>query len=91
MGEVPADPSARAAAAGSGTVVLRHRLAARPASPVICREGVLRLARYLVGRACRHLPDDARSERYREWTAELCVRESRGRRAVRAMAARKRL
>jgi hypothetical protein len=30
-----------------------------------------RLAEHLIRRACRHLPDDARDERYREWTAEL--------------------
>jgi hypothetical protein len=32
---------------------------------------VQRLAEYLIGRACRRLPGDARDERYREWTAEL--------------------
>jgi hypothetical protein len=31
----------------------------------------LRLAEYLIGRACRRLPGDARDERCREWTAEL--------------------
>jgi hypothetical protein len=30
-----------------------------------------RIAEHLVRRACRHLPDDTRDERYREWTAEL--------------------
>ncbi|HEX3921249.1 MAG TPA: hypothetical protein VHY31_03090 [Streptosporangiaceae bacterium] len=30
-----------------------------------------RLAEYLIGRACRRLPGEARDERYREWTAEL--------------------
>jgi hypothetical protein len=28
-------------------------------------------AERLIRRACRHLPDDARDERYREWAAEL--------------------
>ncbi len=32
---------------------------------------VQRLAEYLIRRACRHLPDDTRDERYQEWTAEL--------------------
>jgi hypothetical protein len=32
---------------------------------------LLRLGEYLVGRACRGLPPDARAERYREWVAEL--------------------
>jgi hypothetical protein len=30
-----------------------------------------RLAERLIRRACRHLPDDMRDERYREWAAEL--------------------
>ncbi|HEX4060040.1 MAG TPA: hypothetical protein VHY58_03375 [Streptosporangiaceae bacterium] len=36
-------------------------------------QGLLRLAEYLVGRACRRLPARDRDERYREWTAELPV------------------
>ena len=32
---------------------------------------LLRLGEYLVGRACRQLPQDVREERYREWAAEL--------------------
>jgi hypothetical protein len=32
---------------------------------------LLRLGEYLVRRACRQLPQDAREERYREWAAEL--------------------
>jgi hypothetical protein len=32
---------------------------------------LLRLAEYLVGRACQQLPPDVRVERYREWAAEL--------------------
>jgi hypothetical protein len=32
---------------------------------------VLRLAEWLIGQACRGLPDPAADERYREWTAEL--------------------
>jgi hypothetical protein len=34
---------------------------------------LLRLGEYLVGRACRRLPQEVRAERYREWTAELPV------------------
>jgi hypothetical protein len=30
-----------------------------------------RIAEYLIHRACRHLPDDIRDERCREWTSEL--------------------
>jgi hypothetical protein len=30
-----------------------------------------RLAEYLIRRACHHLPEDIRDERYQEWTAEL--------------------
>jgi hypothetical protein len=32
---------------------------------------VQRIAEYLIRRACRHLPDDIRDERCREWTSEL--------------------
>jgi len=32
---------------------------------------LLRIGEYLVARACRHLPAEARDERYREWAAEL--------------------
>jgi DivIVA domain-containing protein len=32
---------------------------------------LLRVGEYLIGRACRHLPAEARDERYREWAAEL--------------------
>jgi hypothetical protein len=32
-----------------------------------------RLAGSLIRRACRHLPEDIRGERYREWTAELAA------------------
>jgi F-type H+-transporting ATPase subunit b len=32
---------------------------------------LLRIGEYLVGRACRRLPQDIREERYREWAAEL--------------------
>ncbi len=32
---------------------------------------LLRLAEWLIRRACRHLPDAIRDDRYREWTAEL--------------------
>ena len=32
---------------------------------------LLRIGEYLVGRACRRLPEDIRDERYREWAAEL--------------------
>jgi DivIVA domain-containing protein len=32
---------------------------------------LLRVGEYLIGRACRHLPAEARDERYREWVAEL--------------------
>ena len=32
---------------------------------------LLRIGEYLIGRACRHLPAEARDERYREWVAEL--------------------
>jgi hypothetical protein len=32
---------------------------------------LLRLGEYLVRRACQHLPQDTREERYREWAAEL--------------------
>jgi len=32
---------------------------------------VLRIAEWLIARACRRLPEDVRDERYREWTAEL--------------------
>jgi hypothetical protein len=35
------------------------------------RTVMMRLGRYLIRRACRYLPADARDERYREWTAEL--------------------
>jgi hypothetical protein len=31
----------------------------------------LRIGEYLIARACRHLPTEARDERYREWVAEL--------------------
>ena len=34
---------------------------------------LLRLGEYLVGQACQRLPQDAREERCREWTAELPV------------------
>lgn len=30
-----------------------------------------RLARWLISRACSHLPGETRDDRYREWTAEL--------------------
>ncbi len=32
---------------------------------------LLRIGEYLIARACRHLPSEARDERYREWVAEL--------------------
>jgi DivIVA domain-containing protein len=32
---------------------------------------LLRIGEYLIARACRHLPAEARDERYREWVAEL--------------------
>jgi DivIVA domain-containing protein len=32
---------------------------------------LLRIGEYLIARACRHLPAEARDERYREWAAEL--------------------
>ena len=32
---------------------------------------LLRIGEYLIARACRHLPTEARDERYREWVAEL--------------------
>jgi DivIVA domain-containing protein len=32
---------------------------------------LLRIGEYLIARACRHLPAQARDERYREWVAEL--------------------
>jgi hypothetical protein len=32
---------------------------------------LLRIGEYLVGRACKRLPQDIREERYREWVAEL--------------------
>jgi DivIVA domain-containing protein len=32
---------------------------------------LLRVGEYLIARACRHLPAEARDERYREWVAEL--------------------
>ena len=32
---------------------------------------LLRVGEYLIARACRHLPPEARDERYREWVAEL--------------------
>jgi DivIVA domain-containing protein len=32
---------------------------------------LLRIGEYLISRACRHLPAEARDERYREWVAEL--------------------
>lgn len=32
---------------------------------------LLRIGEYLIARACRHLPAEARGERYREWVAEL--------------------
>jgi DivIVA domain-containing protein len=32
---------------------------------------LLRTGEYLIARACRHLPAEARDERYREWVAEL--------------------
>lgn len=32
---------------------------------------LLRTGEYLIARACRHLPAEARDERYREWAAEL--------------------
>jgi DivIVA domain-containing protein len=32
---------------------------------------LLRIGEYLITRACRHLPPEARDERYREWVAEL--------------------
>jgi len=32
---------------------------------------LLRAGEYLIARACRHLPAEARDERYREWVAEL--------------------
>ena len=32
---------------------------------------LLRIGEYLIARACRHLPAQARDERYREWAAEL--------------------
>ena len=32
---------------------------------------LLRIGEYLIVRACRHLPAQARDERYREWVAEL--------------------
>lgn len=32
---------------------------------------LLRSGEYLIARACRHLPTEARDERYREWVAEL--------------------
>jgi DivIVA domain-containing protein len=32
---------------------------------------LLRAGEYLIARACRHLPAEARDERYREWAAEL--------------------
>jgi len=32
---------------------------------------LLRIGEYLIARACRHLPPEARDERYREWVAEL--------------------
>jgi hypothetical protein len=35
------------------------------------RPATLRLARFLIRRACRRLPGGLRQERYREWTAEL--------------------
>ncbi len=35
------------------------------------RDIVQRIAEYLIRRACRHLPDDIRDERCREWTSEL--------------------
>jgi hypothetical protein len=35
------------------------------------RPATLRLARFLIRRACRPLPGRARQERYQEWTAEL--------------------
>jgi peptidoglycan/LPS O-acetylase OafA/YrhL len=35
------------------------------------RTATLRLARFLIRRACRGLPASARQERYLEWTAEL--------------------
>ena len=34
---------------------------------------LLRVGEYLIARACRHLPAEARDERYREWVAELPV------------------
>jgi len=34
---------------------------------------LLRVGEYLIGRACRPLPAEARDERYREWVAELPV------------------
>jgi hypothetical protein len=33
--------------------------------------GLLRIGEYLIGRACRRLPEDIREDRYREWAAEL--------------------
>ncbi len=38
---------------------------------VLARRLAERLAGWLIGRACRHLPAAAREERGREWTAEL--------------------
>jgi hypothetical protein len=35
------------------------------------RHHAQRLAEHLIRRACRHLPDDTRDDRYREWAAEL--------------------
>ena len=32
---------------------------------------LLHIGEYLITRACRHLPAEARDERYREWVAEL--------------------
>lgn len=34
---------------------------------------LLRIGEYLIARACRYLPAEARDERYREWVAELPV------------------